>query len=280
MSFLITGATGVIGGQVARQLVEHGMQVRTISRNPEKANLPREIEIFAGDLTAREFHPGVFEGVKSIFLFPAEGNINNFLSTAKRHGVEHIVALSSLAAAAEFPRDLNSTSYRHHIAIENAIRESGIDFTFLRPGTFANNLRGWSYSIKTRKMVFGPYPESAQALIHEADVVDVAVTALTSDGHKGAIYPLTGPEALTQFQQLEIIGDAIGEKLTFQKISPEQFRQSMAQFMPDEVINMLLNYWSDTVTQPDVVRKTAEQVTGKPGRTFAQWATDHMSDFQ
>lgn len=280
MSFLITGATGVIGGEIARQLIERGMQVRTISRNPEKAKLHPGIKVFAGDLTAPEFHSDVFEGVKSVFLFPAEGNINNFLSAAKMHGVEHIVLLSSLAAAAEFPRDLNSTSYRHHLAIENAVRESGIDFTFLRPGTFANNLRGWSYSIKTQKMVFGPYPESAQALIHEADVADVAVTALTTAGHKGAIYPLTGPDALTQFQQLEIIGNAIGEKLTFQKISPEQFRQSMAQFMPDEVINMLLSYWSDTVTQPDVVRKTVEQVTGKPGRPFTQWATDHISDFR
>lgn len=280
MSFLITGATGVIGGQVARQLIAQGGEVRTISRNPEKANLPQGIKIFSGDLTASELPREVFDGVKSIFLFPVDGKITNFLATAKNSGVEHIVVLSSLAAAAEFPRDLNSTSYRHHIAIENAVREIGIDFTILRPGTFANNLRGWAYSIKTKKMVFGPYPESAQALIHEADIADVAVTALTANGHKGAIYPLTGPEALTQFQQLKTISDAIGQDLTFQKISPEQFKKSMSQFMSDDIIKMLLDYWSDTVKKPDVVRSTIEQITGQPARTLAQWAADHVSDFR
>ena len=280
MSFLITGATGVIGGQVAHQLIARGDEVRTISRNPEKANLPQGIKIFPGDLTASEFPPEVFEGVKSLFLLPVEGKIKSFLATAKNNGVEHIVVLSSLAAAAEFPRDLNSTSYRHHIAIENAVKEIGIDFTILRPGTFANNLRGWAYSIRTKKMVFGPYPESAQALIHEADIADVAVTVLTTDGHKGTIYPLTGPEALTQLQQLKTIGDVIRQDLTFQKITPEQFKQSMSQFMSDDIIKMLLDYWSDTVEKPDVVRNTVEQITGLPARTLAQWATDHTSDFR
>ena len=280
MSFLITGATGTIGSQIVHQLIYQGATVRAISRNPEKVNLPGSVEVFAGDLTSKEFHPKTFDGVKSIFLFPVEGEIKKFLAEAKANGVKHIVVLSSLAAAAEFPRDINSASYRHHIAVEKAVKETGIDFTILRPGTFANNLRGWSHSIKTSKMVFGPYPNSAQALIHEADVAAVAVTVLTTEGHKGATYPLTGPEAITQVEQLKTIGDAIGQELTYQKITPEQFKQSMGQFMPAEIIKMLLDYWSDTVEKPDVVRNTVEQITGQPARTLAQWAADHASDFR
>jgi len=279
MAYLITGATGAVGRQVVDQLVVAGAQVHALTRNPDRANLPAGVKVFEGDLTADRLQPGAFDDVKRIFLFPAEGDIGPFLASAKAAGVEHVVVLSSLAAAAELPRDLNSPSYRHHRAIEQAVEASGLAYTFLRSGSFANNLRFWSYSIKTQRMVYGPYPQSAQALVHEADVAAVAVAALTTAGHQGATYALTGPQSLTQVEQLQTIGDAIGQKLTYQVITPDQFKQSMSQFMPADVIQMMLDYWSDTVDQPDVVRPTVEQVTGRPARTQAQWAADHVADF-
>jgi uncharacterized protein YbjT (DUF2867 family) len=279
MSHLITGATGAIGRHIVSQLVATGAEVRAISRKPDQANLPAGVKVFGGDLTRSRLQDGAFDDVRSVFLFPADGDIKPFLGKAKAAGVEHIVALSSLAAAAEFPRDLNSASYRHHLAIEKAVEASGIAYTFLRPGSFANNLRFWAHTIKTSKMVFGPYPQSSQALIHEADVAAVATAILTTDGHKGAKYALTGPESLTQVEQLKTIGAAIGQELTYQAITPEQFMQSMSQFMPTDIIQTMLDYWSDTVEQPDVVRPTVEQITGRPARTLAQWANDHASDF-
>lgn len=279
MAYLITGATGAIGRQVVDQLVATGAQVRALSRQPDRANLPAGVKVFEGDLTADRLPDGAFAEVKRIFLFPAEGDVSPFLANAKAAGVEHVVVLSSLAAAAEFPRDLNSASYRHHRAIERAVEASGLAYTFLRPGSFANNLRFWSHSIKTQRLVYGPYPQSAQALIHEADVAAVAVAALTTEGHQGATYALTGPESLTQAEQLQTIGAAIGQELTYQVITPEQFRQSMSRFMPDDIVQMMLAYWSDTVDQPDVVRPTVEQITGRPARTLAQWAADHAADF-
>lgn len=279
MSYLITGATGAIGRHIVNQLVAAGKEVHALTRKPEQANLPASVKVFAGDLAANTLQEGTFKGVKSIFLFPAYGDIKPFLSRAKTAGVEHVVLLSSLAAAAEFPRDLGSPSYLHHRALEQVVEESGIAYTFLRPGSFANNLRFWAYTIKTAKAVYGPYPQSAQALIHEADVAAVAVAALTTEGHMGATYALTGPESLTQANQLKTIGAAIGQELTYCTISPEQFTQSMSQFMPADVIKMMLDYWCDTVEQPDVVRSTVEQITGRPARTLAQWAADHVSDF-
>lgn len=279
MSYLITGATGAVGRHIINQLVATGAKVRALSRKPDQADLPATVKVFEGDLAGSDLPKGAFEDVKGIFLFPAYGNIKPFLGKARAAGVEHIVLLSSLAAAAEFPRDLNSPSYLHHRAIEQAVEASGIPYTFLRPGSFANNLRFWSHTIKTTRAVYGPYPQSAQALIHEADVAAVAVAALTTDRHKGAMYALTGPESLTQANQLKIIGAAIRQELTYCTITPEQFTQSMSQFMPTGVIKMMLDYWSDTVAQPDVVRPTVEQITGKPGHTLAQWAAEHVSDF-
>jgi len=279
MSYLITGATGAIGRHIVDQLVATGAEVHALSQRPDQANLQTGVKVFAGDLTSTRIQDGVFDEVKRVFLFPADGDIKPFLGKAKAAGVEHIVVLSSLAAAAEFPRDLNSASYHHHRAIEKAVEAAGIAYTFLRPGSFANNLRFWAHTIKTTRTVYGPYPQSAQALIHEADVATVAVTILITEGHKGAKYALTGPESLTQADQLKTIGAAIGQELTFQAITPEQFTQSMSQFMPTGIIQTMLDYWSDTIEQPDVVRPMVEQITGRPARTLAQWATDHVSDF-
>ncbi len=279
MSYLITGATGAIGRLIVNQLIATGAEVHALSRKRDQTNLPASAKVFKGDLAASDLQEGVFDNVQGMFLFPAYGDIKPFLGRAKAAGVEHVVVLSSLAAAAEFPRDLNSPSYRHHRAIEQAVEASGIAYTFLRPGSFANNLRFWSHTIKTSKAVYGPYPQSAQALIHEADVADVAVAALTTDGHKGCTYALTGPESLTQADQLKTIGAAIGQELAYCTITPEQFTQSMSQFMPADVIKMMLDYWSDTVDLPDVVRPTVQQITTRPGRTLAQWAAGHRSDF-
>lgn len=280
MAYLITGATGSVGRHVVDQLLGRGADVRVLTRKPDQAQFPAEVKVFGGDLSAGEVQPGAFDQVKRMFVFPASGDIRPFLAKAQAAGVEQCVVLSSLAAAAEAPRDLRSSSYHHHRAIEQAVEESGLEYTFLRPGSFANNLLFWSYTVKNMGMVAGPYPQSAQSLIHEADVADVAATILTTDGHGGEKYPLTGPESLTQAEQLNTIGAAIGRDLTYHVITPAEWSQSMRQFMPEDMIAMLLEYWSDTVAQPDVVRPTVTQITGKPGRTLAQWALDHVADFR
>ncbi|HET9999419.1 MAG TPA: NAD(P)H-binding protein [Ktedonobacteraceae bacterium] len=277
MTYLITGATGPVGKSIVTGLRNTGQDVRIVTRDVSKA--PAGVEAVQGDFTKGDVPSEAFEGVNRVFLFPAQGSVEAFLKQAKTAQVEQIVVLSSLAAALEHERDKDSASALHHLAIETAVIASGIPYTFLRPGTFANNLLFWAYSIQTGDTIYGPYGNSVQAPIHEADVAAVAVTALTQDGHKGKIYPLTGPQALTRIEQLNTIGDAIGKKLRFQEIPADVFQKEMEKYMPPPIIKMLLDYWSDTVTVPDVVLPTVEQLTGHKARTLAQWAKDHASDF-
>lgn len=277
MTYLITGATGPVGKSIVTGLRNTGQDVRIVTRDVSKA--PAGVEAVQGDFTKGDVPSEAFEGVNRVFLFPAQGSVEAFLKQAKTAQVEQIVVLSSLAAALEHERDKDSASALHHLAIETAVIASGIPYTFLRPGTFANNLLFWAYSIQTGDTIYGPYGNSVQAPIHEADVAAVAVTALTQDGHKGKIYPLTGPQALTRIEQLNIIGAAIGKKLRFQEIPADVFQKEMEKYMPPPIIKMLLDYWSDTVTVPDVVLPTVEQLTGHKARTLAQWAKDHASDF-
>ena len=279
MTYLITGGTGPIGRSLVAQLLDAGAEVRVTTRHPAKAGFPAAVQVVVGDFTSGELPASAFAGVRRAFVFPALGGVDRFLAQAAQAGVEQLVLLSSLAAAGEHERDHGSMSNVHHLAVEQAVAAAGIPATVLRPGDMANNLLFWAWTIKTSGAVYGPYPTSAQAPIHEADIAAVAAAALLDDGHASKTYPMTGPQALTRTEQLATIGAAIGRELRFVEIAPDAFTEQMSQYMPAGAIAMLLDYWSDTVTEPDVPRPTVEQVTGRPARTLATWAADHRADF-
>lgn len=280
MKYFITGATGSIGRQIVKQLVGQKAEVVAMCRVPEKSNLPKEVRTVKGDLTDGNIDKNIFNGVETIFLFPAEGDMRPFLRSAKEAGVWHVIALSSLAVSAHFERDLESASYKHHKAIEDSVREVGLILTAIRSGSFANNLLAWSPTIKMTKSVFLPFPNSAQAPIHEADIAESVVTLFTNHEKWGKVYELTGPKALTQREQVEKIGLALGVSLNCHQITPEQFTSSVSQFMPAEIIKMLLSYWEDTTKQPDPIRTGFIEITGKIGRSFEEWANDHVYQFR
>ncbi len=280
MTYLITGATGAIGRHIVDELLAGGAPVRALTRSVQKANLPANVELVQGDLEAADALPDdLFTNVERVFVFPAETGVDRFAERAAAAGCRRFVVLSSLAAAGEHERDHGSPSNVHHLAVERAVLQTGVPTTILRPGTFANNLLFWAQPIRYQGGVQEPYPGSAQAPIHEADIAAVAALALMEDGHEGNVYPMTGPQSLTRAEQLNTIGRAIGRELAFTQTSAEAFAESMRQYMPAEIITMLLDYWSDTVKQPDVVRPAVEALTGRPGRTLAQWAHDHRADF-
>ncbi len=166
------------------------------------------------------------------------------------------------------------------MSIENSVREVGIKLTALSPGTFANNLLAWSPTIKMTKSVFVPYPNSAQAPIHEADIAECVVALFTNPAKWGKVYELSGSKALTQKEQVEKIGLALGVSLNCHQITPEQFTSSISQFMPVEIIKMLLTYWEETTKQPDPIKTGFAELTGKTGRSFDQWSNDHVEQFR
>lgn len=279
MTYLITGATGPIGRQLVQALVEDGRDVRVTTRSPETAGFPDSVEVVAGDFRTGDIPSFAFDGVTAAFVFPALGGIDGFLAKVERSGIDHLVLLSSLAAEGRHQRDRGSVSNLHHSAVEASVAATGIPTTVVRPGDMATNLLFWAYTIKSAGTVYAPYGDSAQAPIHEADVAAVAFAALTGSGHAGQVYPLTGPEALTRREQLSAIGAAIGRDLTFVEIDQDQFSGQMSAYMDPPTIRMLLDYWRETVDQPDQVLSTVEDVTGRPGLSLHQWATDHAAAF-
>jgi uncharacterized protein YbjT (DUF2867 family) len=145
---------------------------------------------------------------------------------------------------------------------------------------FASNaLHWWSGSIKNGDVVRWPYAAAETAPIDERDVAAVAARALCDEGHGGGDYVLTGPESISQAEQVRIIGEAIGRRIDFRELSANEFRQETAATWPRPVVDMLLTAWEATMGRPAFVTSTVLDVLGSPPRTYAQWAADHASAF-
>lgn len=279
---LVIGATGNVGGKVVEQLVAEGTQVRAMVRNPGSPRLPDCVEVVQGDLTVPESLDRCLDGIKAVFLVwtapPATAEVA--VGRIAKHA-ERLVYLSApLKTPHPFFQQPNASRARGE-RMEQLIEGSGVDWTFLRPHMFAENSIGfWASQIRSGDLVRWPYADVATAPIDEADIARVAVRALTSDGHSKAEYVITGPESLTQAEQISIIGQALGRTLRVENLSPEEAHKELAGVIPPGVLGYLLDAWGAAVGLPAWVTNTVEDVTGAPARTFQEWAAEHRWEFQ
>jgi len=278
---LVIGATGTVGRRVIDQLIDANVSVRALARNPDSANLPARVEIVRGDLTIPDTLDRPLDDVDAVFLVwtaPATAFAPALGRIAKH--VPRVVFLSSPHQTAHpFFQQPNPLATMH-AEIERLIEASGLQWTFLRPGMFAaNSLFWWAPQIHADDVVRWPYAEAPTAPIHERDIAAVASRILCEDGHGGKDYTLTGPQSLSQFEQIRIIGDVIGRSLRFEEISPEDARRELLSVMPLPVIDMLMNAWAAAIGQPAFVTSAVADVTGTPARTFRDWAIDHAAEF-
>ena len=282
---LIIGATGNVGRQVLSQFPATGVRVRALVRNPHTAGLPPHVDVVRGDLTLPETLDGCLDGIDAVFLVwtapPAA--VAPALERIAKHA-RRIVFLSSPYKTAHpfFQGGQPNPVTALHAEIERLIETSGRQWTFLRPGMFAANaLSWWAPQIRAGgDVVRWPYVAAPTAPIHERDIAAVAVRALCEDGHAGAEYVLTGPQSLSQFEQISTIGDAIGRALRMEEISPDEARRELLTLMPAFVVNMLLDAWAAAIGQPALVTSTVAEITGAPARTFRDWAIDRAAEFR
>ncbi len=281
---LVIGANGNVGRQVVSRLSATGVQVRAMMRNPHAAGLPPQVEVVRGDLTLSETLDGCLHGIDAVFLVwtapPATiaPALERIVKQARR-----IVFLSSPHKTAHpfFQGGQPNPVAALHAEIELLIETSGLEWTFLRLGMFvANALRWWAPQIRAGDVVRWPYAAAPTAPIDERDIAAVAVRTLCEDGHAGAEYVLTGPQSLSQVEQVYTIGSAIGRPLRVEEISPDEARHELLALMPAFVVNMLLAAWAAAVGQPAFVTSTVRDVTGAPARTFLEWATEHAGEFR
>lgn len=283
---LVTGATGRVGGQVAAQLGATDAHVRALVRDPEAAaaRLDPGVEIVQGDLAEPSTSAAVLDDVDAAFLvFPsvaADAAARELVATLARY-VPRIVYLSAhgVPDPPDERAEPDGTIMGSHAFLEGLIAAAADEYTFLRASGFAANTLGWAEQLRHSDVLRWFLPDAARALIHEADLAAVAVLALTEDGHERTTYHVTGPQQLTQAEQLGAIGAAVGRPLRFVEISREEARAELFPDAPEAVVASIINAHARMVAHPEPVTDTVERLTDRPALTFAQWARDHAADF-
>jgi uncharacterized protein YbjT (DUF2867 family) len=279
---LVIGATGTVGRHVVEGLGQTGARVRAMTRSPDTARVPSGVEVVQGDLTVPETLDRCVDGVDAVFLVwtaPQSTSDAALERIAKR--ARRIVFLSApLKTPHPFFQQPNPARTLG-LHLEALIERSGVEWTMLRPGMFAANAREfWGPQVRGGDVVRWPYLEAPTAPIDERDIAAVAVRALTETGHGGKDYVITGPQSLTQYEQIATIGRVLGRELCVVEMTPDDARREWSATLPAEVVNMLLDAWAAALGQPAYVTSTVEEVTASPPRTFHQWITDNAAAFQ
>ncbi len=277
VTILITGARGQIGRAVVDRLHTAGLPVRAASARPAELAVPVGVDTVEVVLDRPETFGAALDGVRQVFLYPNPAGIDEVIKAAVAAGVEHVVLLSSSSVLA--PGAENEPLALHHLQVERALADSELACTFLRPGAFDSNARGWARTIGQSLPVQLAFPDAEFAFIHPDDVADVAVAALTGDSLTGRSITLTGPESLSFRQQLAALGDALGREIAVERISRAEQERQMAAFMPGPMVSSLLKGWEAADGTPEAVAETTASLLGRPARTFAQWARENAHTF-
>ncbi|MFX4271347.1 SDR family oxidoreductase [Propionibacteriaceae bacterium Y1685] len=268
---LVMGASGQVGNQVCRQLELAGAQVRAATRNPSRVGSSVEtVPVDLGDPTS--LVPALRDVDAVFLLWP-------FFESADE--ARRKVAPIAELLGAQVPRVVYVSSQgveadRHNFwaVVEDAVAEHVQEWTMLRPTGFAANARQWIPQIADGRVVRWPFGDLARPLIHEADIAAVAVEALLGDGHQAEEYVLTGPEHITQREQVHQIGAAIGRPLEWEEISRSEAGREL------DVPAAMLDGWENFLANPEPVTDVVERVTGRAPRSFADWAQDNADLFR
>jgi uncharacterized protein YbjT (DUF2867 family) len=277
---LVTGATGNVGREVVAGLLAEGLPVRAVVRSPATAALPGGAEVVRGDLTDAGSLANAATEVDTAFLLWPFGTADGAAAVldALAGGVKRVVYLSAMGAPDAVGGRTGPAIF--HADMERHIERSGLAWTFLRPGGFATNTLMWAPQIRAGGVVRWPYAGARRSLIHERDIAAVAVRALTDDGHAGATHLLSGPDTISQADQVRTIGEVIGRPTRYEEIDRDAARrQLLAAWGVSALVDSALDTWSGFVAEPELVTDGVERVTGRPARAFREWAVDHAADF-
>ncbi|WP_181780372.1 NAD(P)H-binding protein [Pseudonocardia pini] len=267
MAILVTGATGNIGRKVVDQLLARGAgAVRALTTNPAKAALPAGVEVAVGYLRKPKTLPAAFEGVEAMYLAPTPDTVEEVLRLARQAGVQRVV-------------DLSGEHESWWGSVAKAVEASGLAWTHLSPGDFMENTLDWAPQIVATGAVREPYPEGRSTPIAMADIARVAAVALTTLGHEGRSYSLTGPEVLTRVDLVAHIAAATGRPVEFVQVTRDEAVEALRPGMGDGA-----EWYVDTILQGSVdwhaeVQPTVEQVTGSPATGYGDWVREHAAAF-
>jgi uncharacterized protein YbjT (DUF2867 family) len=289
MTILVSGATGNIGGEVTRHLLDRKASIRALVRDLKKAD-PLEaqgVEVTQGDFSQPETLDAALQGIDTAFLVMPNDRHQielecNFIDAAKRAGVRHLVKLSVLRSG-----ELPSTFQQWHRQIEEHLEASGMTWTHLRPNMLMQNMR-WFIQTMAQQGAFY-HSISGETPISHLDARDVAAIAalcLSESGHENRAYDLTGAEAVSFEQVTQYFVSALNRSLQFIQVSPADMKAArLANGEPEWYLDaeaQLFDCWQNGAGS--IITTTVADLLHRSPSTFEAYARDyvqtHAQDFQ
>lgn len=279
---LLTGITGNNGGATATALLAKGIKFRALVRDLDKAAAwaDQGVELVQGDLNDPASVKAALEGIESAVLVLPNGQEQErlelaFIQTAKEAGLPWIIKLSSPEAV----RGTTSPTPMVHLAAEDAIRESGMNWTFVRPSFFMQNFRGSIPKAKETGVLAMPMGDKGTAALTDcADAGEFIAHILTDENieqHFGQCYDITGPDPVMTFAEIaKQIGEVLGRDVKYVAADPKAFQEAMRPFVTSDwhsdAVAHLFSEIADGTT-PGIKTDTFQQIMGRPGTSFKEF---------
>jgi uncharacterized protein YbjT (DUF2867 family) len=273
---LVTGATGNVGGELVSALAGAGQPVRALTRASREQDFPPGVQSVTGDLNKPQSMGNALTGAEAMFLYPGYQDLAGTLAQARQAGVRRVVLMSGSSAASG---DTGNAVSRYMIESEEAVRASGLAWTLVRAFGFMSNTLQWVPQLRKGDLVRAPFAGVPIAMVDPSDIAAVAAAALTATGHDGRVYTVSGPQALRPADRARILGEVLGRDLRFEGQPDDEARAEMNASMPAEYVDAFFDFYVNGTLDESQPQSDVAEVTGRPPRTFRQWAQAHAGAF-
>lgn len=281
---LVTGATGTVGRELVRQLVEKGAVTRVLVRTAGRAQEFQRlgVETVQGDLTDAVGMAAALRNVQTMFLLtppsPNEAEIKSgIIDAAKKAGVRRLVLQSGAGAS----HNSSISQAQQHAKSEDHLKASGLACTILQPYFFMQNFLRQSAAIKSQGGIFGNYKNGRVAMVDARDIAAVATACVTEHGHEGRTYVITGSEAITHSGVAERLSAVLGRQVNYIDLSTEQLINAlMSAGYPEWLANDLGELGEEIAAGRFThTTDTVERVAKRQPIMFDQFAQDNARAF-
>lgn len=278
MRLLVTGATGTVGGSVARALAATDHEVVALVRDPAKYDGPEGVEVVQGDLTNADSVRRALQGADRAFLNMAEDNGATFAQVAGQVGLGHVVLLSSFTVVTQIPLGDDNIVTARHRAGEAALTAAGVPSTFLRAAGFDYNFLMWTSALG-EGVVRAPWLDVHLPVVDPDDIAASAAAVLLAESPAGGAYSITGPAALSVTDQTAIAAEVLGRDLRVESLDLDVAKAAaFPEGTPDLVVDSVFGtFGPEAATLP--VSRDVEALTGHRAHTFAQWVDRNRAAF-
>jgi uncharacterized protein YbjT (DUF2867 family) len=273
----VTGATGIVGSALIRELDRLGEPVIAAVRDPASQDWPESV-------TARRFNFGqptaqleqVLDGADRLFLMrpPAIADVETTLfpliDAANRVGMRQIVFLSL--------QGVQANRGTPHYAVEKHLRRTGSPYTFLRPNFFMQNLAtAYAADIREADRIFVPAGSARTAFIDARDIGEVAATILTQSGHLRRAYTLSGEQSLNYRDVARIMTEGLGRPIRYARPTEAEYLDRLRdQGRPEDYVAVQkMIHRVVRLNVSALPNRCIRRIAGHPATTLAQFVADH-----